>query len=388
VTNPASVLPGALPSASSPGAPYRIMVVDDSAVIRGLLIRSLESDPKIAVVASVGDGRMALNALSRHDVEVVVLDIEMPVMDGLTALPLLIAARPGLKVIMASTLTRRNADISLQALSAGAADYIPKPGATALTTADVFKVELVAKIKALGEAKRKAAGIAQPTAMAPRQGTAARAPVRRPAGPQPIALRAASPEPFDALAIGSSTGGPQALFQLLANIRGAVNRPIFITQHMPPTFTTILAEHISRSTGWSAAEGIDGEIIRANRVYVAPGDFHMLIEATPGGDKVIKLSKAPAENFCRPSVDPMLRSLARAYGRRLLTVILTGMGHDGLRGGEAVREVGGTMVAQDEATSVVWGMPGAVATAGLCSAVLPIGEIGPYIAKLARRSAP
>jgi two-component system chemotaxis response regulator CheB len=382
VSNPASVLPGAPPSATSPGAPYRIMVVDDSAVIRGLLIRSLESDPKIAVVASVGDGRMALNALSRYDVEVVVLDIEMPVMDGLTALPLLIAAKPGLKVIMASTLTRRNADISLQALTAGAADYIAKPGATALTTAEIFKGELVAKVKALGEAKRKTAGIAQPIA-APRQD--ARAQVRRPAGPQPIVLRAASTEPFDVLAIGSSTGGPQALFQLLGNLRGAINRPIVITQHMPATFTMILAEHISRSTGWVAAEGVEGEIVRGDRVYVAPGDFHMLIEATPGGDKIIKLSKAPAENFCRPSVDPMLRSLAQIYGRRLLTVILTGMGHDGLRGGEAVRAAGGTVIAQDEATSVVWGMPGAVATAGLCSAVLPIAEIGPHVAKLARR---
>jgi two-component system chemotaxis response regulator CheB len=360
------------------------MVVDDSAVIRGLLIRSLESDPKIAVVASVGDGRMALNALSRYDVEVVVLDIEMPVMDGLTALPLLIAAKPGLKVIMASTLTRRNADISLQALTAGAADYIAKPGATALTTADVFKGELVAKVKALGEAKRKAAGIAQPTTSSARPEAAARAPARRVAGPQPIVLRAASPEPFDVLAIGSSTGGPQALFQLLGNIRGAVTKPIFITQHMPATFTMILAEHISRSTGWVAAEGIDGEIVRASRVYIAPGDFHMLIETT-GTDKVIRLTKTPPENFCRPSVDPMLRSLAQAYGRRLLTVILTGMGHDGLRGGEAVRDAGGTMIAQDEATSVVWGMPGAVATAGLCSAVLPLGELGPYIAKLARR---
>ncbi len=386
MSNPASVLPGATPSSIAQGAPYRIMVVDDSAVIRGLLIRSLESDPKIIVVASVGDGRMALNALSRHDVEVVVLDIEMPVMDGLTALPQLIAARPGLKVIMASTLTRRNADISLQALAAGAADYIAKPGATALTSADAFKGELAAKIKALGEAKRKAAGIAQPATFV-RQESAVRAPMRRQSVSQPIVLCAAPPEPFDALAIGSSTGGPQALFQLLANIRGAVTGPIFITQHMPATFTTILAEHISRSTGWAAAEGIDGENVRPSRVYVAPGDFHMLVEAAPGGEKIVRLSKAPAENFCRPSVDPMLRSLAQLYGRRLLTVILTGMGHDGLHGGTAVREAGGSVVAQDEATSVVWGMPGAVATAGLCSAVLPLVEIAPYISKLARRSA-
>ncbi len=381
MSSPASVLPGASPSATSSGAPYRIMVVDDSAVIRGLLIRSLESDAQIEVVASVSDGRMAVNALSRHDVEVVVLDIEMPVMDGLTALPQLIAARPGVKVIIASTLSRRNADISLQALAAGAADYIAKPGATALTTADAFKQELVAKIKALGEAKRKTAGIAQPAKRA-RPEAARRIPDSR-----PIALRAASLDPFEVLAIGSSTGGPQALFQLLTSLRGTLSRPIFITQHMPSTFTTILAEHICRSTGWPAAEAVDGEIVRQARVYVAPGDFHMLVELAPGGEKIIRLSKAPAENFCRPAVDPMLRSLAQVHGRRLLTVVLTGMGHDGLDGSKAVAAAGGTVVAQDEATSVVWGMPGAVATAGLCSAVLPLAEIGAYISKLARRVA-
>jgi two-component system chemotaxis response regulator CheB len=385
VSSLASVSPGAPPSVGSSGAPYRIMVVDDSAVIRGLLIRSLESDAQIEVVASVGDGRMAVNALSRHDVEVVVLDIEMPVMDGLTALPLLIAARPGIKVIIASTLTRRNADISLQALAAGAADYIAKPGSTALTTADGFKQELVEKIKALGEAKRKTAGIEQPTKRARLE--TARATPLRPAISQPIALRAASLAPFEALAIGSSTGGPQALFQLLSALRGTLSRPIFITQHMPATFTMILAEHICRSTGWSAAEACDGEIVRQGRVYVAPGDFHMLIESAPGGGQVIRLNKAPAENFCRPAVDPMLRSLAQIHGRRLLAVILTGMGHDGLNGSGAVTAAGGTVVAQDEATSVVWGMPGAVATAGLCSAVLPLVEISAYIAKLAKRAA-
>jgi two-component system chemotaxis response regulator CheB len=385
VSSPASVLPGASPSATSSGAPYRIMVVDDSAVIRGLLIRSLESDAQIEVVASVSDGRMAVNALSRHDVEVVVLDIEMPVMDGLTALPQLIAARPGLKVIIASTLSRRNADISLQALAAGAADYIAKPGATALTTADTFKQELVAKIKALGEAKRKTAGVAQPAKRA--RPDAARPALQRIPDSRPIALRAASPEPFEVLAIGSSTGGPQALFQLLASLRGTLSRPIFITQHMPSTFTTILAEHISRSTGWPAAEAVDGEIVRQARVYIAPGDFHMLVELASGGETIIRLNKAPAENFCRPAVDPMLRSLAQVHGRRLLTVILTGMGHDGLNGSRAVTAAGGTVVAQDEATSVVWGMPGAVATAGLCSAVLPLAEIGFYISKLARRAA-
>jgi len=155
---------------------------------------------------------------------------------------------------------------------------------------------------------------------------------------------------------------------------------------MPPTFTTILAEHISRTTGWVAAEAIDRETVRPNRAYVAPGDFHMLVESA-GADRIIRLSKEPPENFCRPSVDPMLRSLARCYGSRLLSVILTGMGQDGLRGGDAAIAAGGAILAQDEATSVVWGMPGAVANAGLCSAVLPLAEIGPYICKLALRPA-
>jgi two-component system chemotaxis response regulator CheB len=173
----------------------------------------------------------------------------------------------------------------------------------------------------------------------------------------------------------------------MAAIRGGVTRPVFITQHMPATFTTILAEHIGRSTGWPASEAVDGEPVRAGRVYVAPGDFHMLIEGTPTGEKTLRLTKTPPENFCRPSVDPMLRSLARLYGRRLMCVILTGMGHDGRSGGEEVVAAGGTVIAQDEATSVVWGMPGAVANAGLCSAVLPLRELGPYICKLAMRSA-
>jgi two-component system chemotaxis response regulator CheB len=165
-------------------------------------------------------------------------------------------------------------------------------------------------------------------------------------------------------------------------VRGDVRQPIFITQHMPATFTAILAEHLARASGLPAAEGVDGEVVRGGRIYVAPGDFHMTVEAGEGG-KVIRLTKAPPENFCRPSVDPMLRSLAQAYGRQLLCTILTGMGHDGLDGSRAVTAAGGTVIAQDEATSVVWGMPGAVATAGLCSAVLPLSEVGPLVRRLA-----
>jgi two-component system, chemotaxis family, protein-glutamate methylesterase/glutaminase len=367
--------------------PYRLMVVDDSAVIRGLLTRCLEADPEVTVLASASNGEIALNALGRYDIEIVILDIEMPVMDGLTALPKLLAAKPGIKVIIASTLTRRGADISMRALAAGAADYLTKPGASALTSADEFKRDLLTKVKALAQARRRAAGLAPPklaaTALAPD------AIIEAPPEPQRrgvLALRQTSREHPDAFAIGSSTGGPQALFKVLGALKGAVQQPIFLTQHMPATFTTILAEHVARASGQPAAEGVDGETVRGGRIYVAPGDFHMTVEGKDRGEKVIRLSKAPPENFCRPSVDPMLRSLAAVYGGRVLTLILTGMGHDGLNGGRAIVAAGGTMVAQDEATSIVWGMPGAVANAGLCSAVLPLDEIAPFIGRLAARA--
>lgn len=372
--------------------PIRVMVVDDSAVVRGLITRMLEEDPGITVVASVSNGQMAISALERHDVEVVLLDIEMPVMDGLTALPKLLQIDPDLKIIMASTLTLRNADISLKAMEAGAADYIPKPTSSRDIAggAGDFRRDLLEKVKALGNNRRshpRRPGVPRPAATAPRPVAAAPRPapssLLKPTGP--IQLRQGSAEVPDIIAIGSSTGGPQALFALLGAMRqGTVRQPILITQHMPATFTTILAEHIHRISGWDAAEGKDGEVVRGGRVYIAPGDFHMVVEAR-GSDKVIRLNKNPPENFCRPSVDPMLRSIATLWGKRVLVSILTGMGSDGLRGGQAVVAAGGTVIAQDEPTSVVWGMPGAVAQAGICSAVLPLPDIAPYILKLATR---
>ncbi|TAD90756.1 MAG: chemotaxis response regulator protein-glutamate methylesterase [Alphaproteobacteria bacterium] len=368
------------------------MLVDDSAVIRGLFTRALESDPELQVVASVGDGKMALNALKRQPVDVVVLDIEMPVMDGLTALPLLLQAQPGLIVIMASTLTRRNADVSLRALQAGAKDYIPKPTSTSeLTSADTFKRELIEKIKALAgplrSPRQEQPSLTRRVASdpndrpAPQEKTPASLRAFKSAT---VTLRPVSTEVPEVLAIGSSTGGPQALFQVLADFPDRILQPIFITQHMPATFTTILAEHLSRVTKRPCAEGKDGEPVVKGRIYVAPGDYHMIVEGAPGKEKVIRLLKTPPENFCRPAVDPMLRSLIQAYGaRKILVTILTGMGQDGLRGAEQVVEQGGMVIAQDEPSSVVWGMPGAVATAGLCSAVLPLPEIGPALQRYA-----
>jgi two-component system, chemotaxis family, protein-glutamate methylesterase/glutaminase len=363
-------------------SPIRVMVVDDSAVIRGLLTRTLESDPDITVVASVGNGQMAISAIGRQDTDVVILDIEMPVMDGLTALPKILAAAPDAKVIVASTLTQTNAQISLKAMAAGAADYLAKPSSSELNAATAFKRELVDKVKALGDARRRrrATTTTKPT-------TAEELPFRpvatsRPAAPPAIALRAASAVRPSVIAIGSSTGGPQALLAVLAGLPASVQQPVLITQHMPPTFTTILAQHLSRASGRPAAEGVDGEAVAPGRIYLAPGDFHMKVEAR-GAARVIRLLKDPPENFCRPAVDPMLRSLSEVYGSGVLCAILTGMGADGTKGGEAIIAAGGTVIAQDEATSVVWGMPGAAAAAGICSAILPISHIAPHIVRLA-----
>lgn len=372
-------------TASKKDNPIRVMVVDDSAVVRGLITRMLEAEADIAVVSSVGNGKMAVDSLSRNEIEVIVLDIEMPVMDGLTALPKLLEVDKTIRVIMASTLTARNADISLRALQAGAVDYIPKPSSSReLSGGRDFSKELVDKVRIHAKARRKTKGMPTPSVSRPRSAL----PRPAPASPgqakaKEVVLRKPTlKERPDVVAIGSSTGGPQALFTVLKGMKGRVKQPVLITQHMPATFTKILAEHINRMTGWTCSEASDGMSIEPGKVYLAPGDFHMTVE-TQGLQKILRLNQDPPENFCRPAVDPMLRSISAAYGRKVLTVILTGMGADGLKGGNVVVENGGDLIAQDEATSVVWGMPGAVAHAGICSAVLPLEEISSYVVKVA-----
>lgn len=359
--------------------PIRVMLVDDSAVVRGLITRMIEAESGIDVVASVGNGQLAVSGLARADPDVIVLDIEMPVMDGLTALPKLLEVDPEVKVIMASTLTLRNAEVSIRALQAGAADYVPKPtAARELSGTNDFRRELIEKIRNLGAIHMRSRGNRPARRTAP-GGGAARAIPKPP--PKPISLRNPGTLPVDVLAIGSSTGGPQALLSLLKGIPKNLRVPVFITQHMPATFTAVLADHIARTTGLACAEAKDGEVVLAGRIYLAPGNFHLLAERK-GAQLVTRLDSGPPENYCRPSVDPMLRSLARVYGGRMLTAILTGMGSDGLRGGRMVVEAGGSVIAQDEATSVVWGMPGAVATDGICSAVLPLAQMAPFIMKM------
>lgn len=347
-------------------APIRVMVVDDSAVIRGLTIRALTEDSAIEVIASLSNGKLAVEKLARDPVDVVVLDIEMPVMDGLTALPLLLKAQPNVRVVMSSTLTQRNAEISIKALRAGAADYIPKPSAVSGMSSEDFKRELVVKVKSLGRARAPVSPSARPVA-AP-----APAPPVAPSPQEPSRMRP------KLLAVGSSTGGPQALFAFIEKLDRTINVPVVVTQHMPPTFTRILAEHIAKSTPWPCREGVPGEPLKAGVIYLAPGDYHMVIE-TKNGLPCIALNQAPPENFCRPAVDPMLRSAVETYGGRVIATILTGMGSDGMKGCQTLVESGGTVVAQDEDSSVVWGMPGAVVRAGLCSAVLPLDQISDYV---------
>lgn len=376
------------------GTPIRVMVVDDSAVIRGLISRMLEADPEIDVVASVGNGQVAVNQLERQAglIDVIILDIEMPVMDGLTALPLLLKADPNIKVIMASTLTKRNAEISLRALSAGATEYVPKPSSTRELSGgeNEFRRELLEKVKSLGAIHHAQIGKPIINRAAP---VAKAKPAPRPSsgatlGDKPqrweikhedkVTLRPAGTVRPDIIAIGSSTGGPQALFEFLKGLPVSIGLPIVLTQHMPATFTSILAEHITRMAGWPCSEAKDGDLVEAGKILLAPGDFHMTV-VQKGPQRVIKLNQDEPENFCRPAVDPMLRSVVKIYGERVFTVILTGMGNDGAKGAQRVVDAGGTVIAQDEKTSIVWGMPGAVASAGFCSAVLPIGELAGYV---------
>ncbi|HBK08358.1 MAG TPA: chemotaxis response regulator protein-glutamate methylesterase [Acetobacteraceae bacterium] len=341
------------------------MVCDDSAVIRGALARILESDPAIIVAAKVENGRLAIDQLRAARVDVVVLDIEMPVMDGLTALPLLLRADPGVRVIMASTLTTRGADIALRALRLGASDYVPKPSSIGTVGDDGFRRELVEKVKGLARLRRRSIA----------------------ASHTPIALRPAPLLPPRLLAVGSSTGGPQALFNLVQGLGRGVNVPVVMTQHMPATFTPILADHLNRLGMMPCTEARDGEALVPGRIYLAPGDRHLLIEGGRGGLRT-RLTTGPPENFCRPSVDPMLRSATAACDGRVLVTMLTGMGHDGLAGTRKVIEAGGAAIGQDEASSVVWGMPGAIAQAGLCHAVLPLPKIAPKLLDMLKGAHP
>jgi two-component system, chemotaxis family, protein-glutamate methylesterase/glutaminase len=379
----------ALASSSTPNStrqePLRVMVVDDSVVIRGLISRWIESEPDMVVAASLRTGLDAVKQVERVDPDVAVLDIEMPDLDGISALPLLLAKKPNLIIIMASTLTRRNAEISFKALSLGASDYIPKPESTREpTAAETFRHDLIQKIRHLGAKVRRAVPVSASPPLAPvleRSREVLRPQPAQTANAQ-LLRRPFSAQAPRALLVGSSTGGPQALMTLVSEIGAVIDRfPVLITQHMPPTFTTILAEHLARASRRPAHEAVDGEIVRAGQIYLAPGGRHMRL-ARHGTDAVIALDDGPPVNFCKPAVDPLFSSAIDVWQGGILAVVLTGMGSDGMRGGKEIVAAGGNVIAQDEASSVVWGMPGAAANAGICAAVLPLDQIAPKLVRL------
>lgn len=359
----------------------RVMLVDDAVVVRGLFARWVEAEPDLEVVATLRTGRDAVNQLERVDPDVVVLDVDMPELDGIAALPLLLEKKRDLVVIMASTLTRRNAEISLRALSLGAADYIPKPGSNREVSASTaFRRDLIEKIRQLGlRAKRLRHGI-KARVLRPVKS----APSIVPATEEitPLRLRQMPLTPPRVLVIGASTGGPQALNRLVVQIDAVIQRaPVLITQHMPPTFTAVLAEHLARVSKFPVREASDGEEVNAGAIYLAPGAKHMKVERRDG-TAVIAIDDGPMVNFCKPAVDPLFASAAEVWGNKVLALVLTGMGSDGLAGAKEIVAAGGHVIAQDEETSVVWGMPGQVTNAGLCSAVLPLPEIGGRITRL------
>jgi two-component system, chemotaxis family, protein-glutamate methylesterase/glutaminase len=352
--------------ASSPAVRprLRIMIVDDAVVVRGLFSRWVAAEPDLEVVASLRSGLDALREFERVNPDVVVLDVDMPGLDGIAALPRLLEKKRGLVVIMASTLTRRNAEISLRALALGAADYIPKPSVHG--DSGDFRRELIEKIRQLG-GRAKSLRLVGSRAVRPNSSFALR--------PMPFAKPGV-------LLVGASTGGPQALEAVLKQMPDVLaSAPVLITQHMPPTFTAILAEHLGRVVSAPVSEGKDGEPVLAGHVYLAPGGHHMRVTRR-NGVAVLSIGDDAPVHFCKPAVDPLFSSAAEVWGGKCLALVLTGMGHDGLAGARDVVGAGGAIVAQDEPTSVVWGMPGQVAQAGLCSEVLPLPEIAPRLKHL------
>ena len=356
------------------------MIVDDSAVVRGLFTRWASDQPDILVAGSASDGAQAVARLADMAPDVVVLDVEMPVMGGLEALPKLLAIKPGLRVVMASTLTQKGAEVTMRALSLGAADYMGKPESTRIGGADAYRDELFAKIRAL--APRAPAPLASPRLV---QQTEASTPIS--AGP--ITLR-----PFptvlkrpEILAVGASTGGPMALREFFSSLNGDWRPPVVVVQHMPPAFTALLAEQLAKVSPMEAVEAEHGTPLLPGRIHLARGDHHMTVRRM-NGVLCLALDQEAPENFCRPAVDPLFRSVAEVFRDRALAVVLTGMGHDGRQGGRAIVDAGGVVLAQDEASSVVWGMPGAVAAAGLASSLQTVPNLAQAVRALGKGDRP
>jgi two-component system, chemotaxis family, protein-glutamate methylesterase/glutaminase len=335
-----------------------VLVVDDSVVIRRMVSTVLDDDPEITVVGTASNGRIALDKLAQLKPDIVILDVEMPVMDGLATLRALRLTHPKLPVVMFSALTERGATATLDALAAGATDYVTKPSHAGSVAASIERVrlELIPKVKGLVGANR-----------------ARSAPRATPVVPVP-ASRPVRQDRVDVIAVGCSTGGPDALTSIVAGLPKDFAKPVVVVQHMPPLFTRLFAERLNRSCPLPVSEAVDGQVLQAGHIIVAPGDRHLTVRRQ-GTEVVVVLGSEPPENYCRPSVDVMFRSMADVYGGGVLACVLTGMGHDGTSGAARVRAVGGRVVVQDEATSVVWGMPGSIVAAGLANDIVPLDRI-------------
>lgn len=350
--------------------PVQAMVVGDSKVVGDLVTGILERDPRICVAARPAVGTEAVSTFRTIEAEAVVLDIGGQPKQALTTLSRLLRIDAKTRIIMVSTLNFTNVKTGLEGLDRGAVEFLQTPAAhTKDSNLAVFQHNLTENVFELGMARREEG-----------ERLAKKAPAADREADAPIQLRPASVETPHVLVIASSTGGPKALMTVFENLSSSVTLPILIAQHMPPVFTGALAQNITRISGRACAEGGDGEPVRNGRIYVAPGDYHMVLDRD-GGNVCIRLNQEKPINFCRPSADHLLDSAAKVYGRYTLGLVLTGMGRDGAGGCEAIAKAGGTVIAQDHDTSVVWGMPGTVARAGLCSAVLPLDEIPDFLKK-------
>jgi two-component system, chemotaxis family, protein-glutamate methylesterase/glutaminase len=347
-------------------AAIRVLIVDDSTVVRRLLADMIAAEPDMEVAGTAADGRIALAKLEQVNPDLVTLDVEMPEMNGLETLAAIRKLRPKLPVIMCSTLTQPAAAATLDALALGANDYVTKPtgAGTRKEAVGQLRDDLMGKIRFF----------VRGTLQVPLPPVPAPAPRPKTATPAPIG----SAGRVGVVAIGVSTGGPNALQLLLPTLGLDLPVPVLVVQHMPATFTRLLAERLCNVRGGKVEEASAGTVAQPGTIYIAPGDFHMTIERRDG-KAVLNLSKEPPENSCRPAVDPLFRSVAAVYGNKAVAAVLTGMGRDGTAGCEHLRESGAQILVQDEATSVVWGMPGLVARKGLADEILPLDQLGPEI---------
>ena len=370
----------------------RVLIVDDSAIMRKIIASALQKEPSIEVVGFAANGLQAIEAIKTCNPDVMTLDIEMPEMDGLTALREIRKDNKYLPIIMFSSLTHKGAQAAVMALTAGASDYVGKPANTTGGIDDAFKVleaELIPKIIGLAKRVKSRRDREERGASTQIPSTSTlKAPITaKPLASKPISSLASKvskvtsgvlAKPAQAVCIGVSTGGPEALMQVFGTFNAPLSVPIFIVQHMPADFTALLAARLSATGVMTVKEAEEGEIALPGMVYIAPGGFHMTL-SRPGTKTLIHLNTEPPENSCRPAVDVLFRTAAEVYGSGLLAIMLTGMGYDGLKGTQIIKEKGGQVIAQDEATSIIWGMPGAVVQAGLADGVLPIDKMADEI---------